>query len=216
MARNYKAKDHYQREDIVDSYDLVRFVGIAGRIINSLEKRALKRALAREAPGLRILDMPCGTGRMCLLLSSRNYWVVGADISQGMLDLASGKQKDSSVTFPIIRADAERLPFKAGSFDYVISLRFMMHLPPEIRVKVLREMARIAQKGLVVNYHLSGTSLLGIFNPRFRKHILPPFITTKSEMRKEIQVAGLLLRREFGLLKYVSSSEVFLLQKNEE
>ncbi|HYE19219.1 MAG TPA: methyltransferase domain-containing protein [Tepidisphaeraceae bacterium] len=50
----------------------------------------------------------------------------------------------------LVRADAFRLPFENGAVDYAITNMFLHHLdPPEI-VGVLREMDRVARRGVIV------------------------------------------------------------------
>ncbi len=58
----------------------------------------------------RLLDVGCGTG----LSSGFECFVVGVDLSIGMLRHNLSEKK--------ILASAEMLPFKSGTFDYVISV----------------------------------------------------------------------------------------------
>jgi demethylmenaquinone methyltransferase / 2-methoxy-6-polyprenyl-1,4-benzoquinol methylase len=63
--------------------------------------------------GARVLDVACGTGDFCRELVSAGYRPVGVDLSQGMLE-------EASTDAPLVRADAERLPFRDATFDGVI------------------------------------------------------------------------------------------------
>jgi len=64
-------------------------------------------------PGARVLDLACGTGDLCRELDSAAYRPVGVDLSQGMLE-------EASTDAPLVRGDAERLPFRDAIFDGVI------------------------------------------------------------------------------------------------
>lgn len=69
-------------------------------------------------PGMRVLDVGCGPGRHALALAARGMAVVGVDISQRFVDLAS-EAAIPGATFQ--RCDARALAFDE-EFDAVISL----------------------------------------------------------------------------------------------
>jgi SAM-dependent methyltransferase len=70
------------------------------------------------APGMRVLDVGCGPGRHAHALARRGIEVVGVDISQRFVDLAT-ESAPPGATFR--RADARALAFGA-EFDAAISL----------------------------------------------------------------------------------------------
>jgi SAM-dependent methyltransferase len=69
-------------------------------------------------PGMRVLDVGCGPGRHAYALAERGLEVVGVDISQRFVDLATAGAP-AGATFR--RADARALSFEA-EFDAAISL----------------------------------------------------------------------------------------------
>jgi SAM-dependent methyltransferase len=69
-------------------------------------------------PGMRVLDVGCGPGRHAHLLAGRGIEVLGVDISQRFVDLAT---ESAPVGATFVRADARSLAFDA-EFDAVISL----------------------------------------------------------------------------------------------
>lgn len=77
----------------------------------------LVEALGLE-PGMKVLDVGCGPGRHSHALARRGLQVVGVDISQRFVDLATGAAPQGC-TF--LRADARALRFDR-EFDAVISL----------------------------------------------------------------------------------------------
>jgi malonyl-CoA O-methyltransferase len=68
-----------------------------------------------------ILDIGTGTGDLPFYLADTfpDAKISGIDIAQGMIDAAKEKNKSSNISFVI--GDAEKLPYKNGSFDLVIS-----------------------------------------------------------------------------------------------
>lgn len=71
-------------------------------------------------PGTRVLDVGCGPGRHSLALASRGIEVVGVDISQRFVDLATAATPPGNPA-RFERLDARALPFDA-EFDAAISL----------------------------------------------------------------------------------------------
>ncbi len=63
-------------------------------------------------PGMRVLDVPCGTGRIGIQLAARGYDVVGVDTTERFLEEA--RVRGPNVRF--VRADMRALPF-ASEFD---------------------------------------------------------------------------------------------------
>ena len=111
------------------------------RIISlGLDRRWRRRAAAalQAAPGARVLDVGCGTGDFCRELTRHGIDAVGVDRAAGMLAAAR-------VEAPLVRADAERLPFPDASFDGVVTgftLRNVVDLDA-----MLRDCARLLVPG---------------------------------------------------------------------
>ncbi len=72
-------------------------------------------------PGMRVLDVGCGPGRHALALAARGIEVVGVDISQRFVDLATAAARAQELPATFHRLDARALPF-ADEFDAAISL----------------------------------------------------------------------------------------------
>ncbi|HEX6844411.1 MAG TPA: class I SAM-dependent methyltransferase [Actinomycetota bacterium] len=69
----------------------------------------IERAL-RLQPGMRVLDVPCGTGRIARRLAARGYEVVGVDATERFLDEARGHA--DGVRYE--RGDMRELSFRGG------------------------------------------------------------------------------------------------------
>src|SRR5919204_3561982 len=75
-----------------------------------------------------ILDVGCGTGRN-LPLYRAGARVIGVDVSAALLARARRRRPD----VPLVQADAEALPFRAGSFDTVVSALVFCSVPDAAR-----------------------------------------------------------------------------------
>jgi SAM-dependent methyltransferase len=218
LSKGYKAKGHYQDEEIVQGYEEKRFSGPSGWLRDRLEKHAVRKALGRLGRGSRILDLPCGTGRFTPLLQEMGYGVVRADISLEMLRHAREVAGPSQGILGSVRCDAEALPFRDGAFDGVLCFRFLPHLPPENRRRVLLELSRVSHGSLIVDYRYryAFRSLsrwirhrLGVAKPLRPRHSL-------SQISSELSETGLSIRRWIPVVCLFSEKVVLLCQKNQK
>lgn len=85
--------------------------------------------------GIKILDV--GSGEFGLA----SYMGAGYDITGTDIDFGKKRQQG----FRIVKASAEKLPFKDKEFDVVVSVDMMEHLPQGIRQKSVFEMIRVAR-----------------------------------------------------------------------
>ena len=108
------------------------FAAIAPRydLINDLQSFGLHRwwkrrlvKLAAPRPGLRALDLCCGTGDVAFALAGQGAEVTGLDFSEPMLAVArnrSQRSPKSEVLSPkFLHGDAQQIPFPDESFDIV-------------------------------------------------------------------------------------------------
>jgi ubiquinone/menaquinone biosynthesis C-methylase UbiE len=78
------------------------------------------------SPGMKALDVGCGTGNNTLLFArSSELSVTGLDLSYGMLCQAARKIQE----VPLVLAPASRMPFTDASFDFVYMTEVVHHLP---------------------------------------------------------------------------------------
>jgi SAM-dependent methyltransferase len=98
----------------------------------------LRSALA-GAPGQRLADIGGGTGNYALAFKEDGWTPVVIDRSAEMLAHAAGKRLE------IIRADAEQLPFAAGSFDAAMLVSMLHHV--ERPGQALAEARRVLRPG---------------------------------------------------------------------
>jgi len=96
-----------------------------------LEGRGFKRAL----------DVGCGEGRMCRLLSSLGVEAVGLDPTEPLLDAA--RKRDPAGAY--VLGQGEALPFPDQDFDLVLSCMSLIDIPDY--AAAIAEMARVLKPG---------------------------------------------------------------------
>jgi SAM-dependent methyltransferase len=67
----------------------------------------------------RVLDVGTGTGFVARIAAELGHRVTAIDLSEGMLDVSSARDRGLAITFAV--GDAVDPPFPAGSFDVVVS-----------------------------------------------------------------------------------------------
>jgi SAM-dependent methyltransferase len=129
---------------------LPEFLATGGLDVDAI--LATAHALGRPVSHRAALDFGCGVGRLTLPLALAFERVVGVDIATPMIeqarDLARGRD---NVEFVVGDASG-RLPFADGTFDLVLSIHVLQHLPaPALALEQLVELARVvAPDGLLV------------------------------------------------------------------
>ena len=122
--------------------------------------RATVGHLARFAPRwptdrpTTILDVATGSADIPAALfrwadrTGRSVQITGLDLHAATLADAAAHVPDHRLT--LVRGDALALPFADRSVDYVICGMFLHHLPDAAVVAAMREMDRVARRGVVV------------------------------------------------------------------
>jgi SAM-dependent methyltransferase len=146
--------EHYSYAAYADpamaaSFDAKRFGGPIGRILLEDQERVLAQFLG-DVTGRRVLDMATGTGRAALALAKRGALVTGVDASQEMLAVARKRAADARLPVEFAEGDAHALTYADQSFDAVVCLRMLMHVP-DWR-KALSELCRVSRERLVLDY----------------------------------------------------------------
>jgi len=147
------------------------FSGIAGRydLLNHVLSlgtdfywwwRMARRSGA--GPGRRYLDVAAGTGDSSLALAARGAEVVSTDFTQAMLRLGPAKFRDrgrDGLIWASVGADAQHLPFAAGTFDGITICYGIRNV--EDRGRAYGEFLRVLRPG-------GQLTILEFSRPRFR------------------------------------------------
>ena len=110
--------------------------------------KAYTVAVANLKAGDRVLDIAGGTGDLARAFAKKvgeSGMVVHTDINEAMLRQGRNRLLDEGLVLPTNLCDAEKLPYKDGSFDLVsvaFGLRNMTH-----KDQALAEMCRVLRPG---------------------------------------------------------------------
>lgn len=157
------------------------------------DARALRKSLFREIgrEGLRefsVLDVACGSGELLHQTAefardtSRNARLTGIDLHELSFSNAANKDAPVSPRISYVRGDAFRLPFSDRAFDYAISSLFFHHLNDAQIPYALKEMTRVARRGVFVidlHRHPAAYYLYRLFCAAFR---ISPLVTQDGSL----------------------------------
>jgi ubiquinone/menaquinone biosynthesis C-methylase UbiE len=128
---------------------LLPFYDPLGRLlgVGSLHEELIRQA--RLEPGLRVLDVGCGTGSLAVRMrrSNREVEVVGLDPDPKALAIARRKAERAGVALRFEQGYGDALPFGDASFDRVTSSLMLHHLDLATRRGMLREILRVLRPG---------------------------------------------------------------------
>lgn len=100
-----------------------------GRVIDTLEKAALKNALSNGRTYEKALDVGIGNGRLLPIYAPHARAVTGMDISSGQLEAATRAAQELDVPFtPLLCEEASRIDLPDESFDLIICSRVLQHV----------------------------------------------------------------------------------------
>jgi ubiquinone/menaquinone biosynthesis C-methylase UbiE len=116
-----------------------------------VEQREMKAMLESLPRGLKVVDIPFGTGRFVPFYDELGYTVSGLDSSSDMLAAARASLGTLLDKCSLSVGDAADLPYKDGAFDLVVSTRFLRDIVLFGPAKtMLSEMARVTSKYAII------------------------------------------------------------------
>ena len=74
-----------------------------------------------DVAGLDVVELGCGTAYFSSWLARRGARPVGVDVTPAQLDTARRLQRETGIEFPLIEANAERVPLPDEGFDLAVS-----------------------------------------------------------------------------------------------
>lgn len=111
------------------------------KLIHFFNVLNFKQLLKKVGPvqNKKILDIGCGTGRWCSLLSNLGGEVTGIELSEERVK--DNQQRIPTATF--LKMSATDLKFDDASFDLVTSVVVIQHIHHDLQKKVANEISRV-------------------------------------------------------------------------
>jgi len=150
MAENNRFKKFYSTEASV--YEKTRYESFYGRLFRKLHHAVLASELKKNDPGVRYVEIACGTGHTTRLMSQYCDSLTACDLTPEMM--AQNKCSSNAKNVSYIQANAFELPFEDASFDVLVSTRFLHLFSWDEQKKLYKEFNRILVPGgrLIVDF----------------------------------------------------------------
>jgi SAM-dependent methyltransferase len=143
------------------SHQSAKFAGLADDPTSFYARRTalVGEIVARHAQGRRIIDIGCGTGRLCFDLAARGFDVHGVDLSEAQIATAlRNAQHYSQCDAPQFSVcEADNIAFE-GRFDGITAIGVLPYVADHPAF-VARAMDRLAPGGLFVASITNNASL---------------------------------------------------------
>ena len=174
--------------------------------------------MADIQPGEQVLDIACGTGLVSFKAAEKASYVLGTDISDGMIELARNISKEKSISnIAFERMDAEKLELQDESFDVVLCALGLMYVPDPLLAlseikRVLKPGGRMIAAVWGERDHCGWSGIFEIVDKRVASEVCPMFfqLGTRNFLELLLHKAGLekiSSKRISTILSYLSDDE---------
>lgn len=178
---------------------------------------ALIDKVFREIPkDHRVLDLPCGAGRVSVHLARQGYRLSCGDYSDAMLAITRDHVRESGFDCPVEKQDIEALTYADRQFDTVLCFRLFHHFPnPRIRQQAVSELCRVAGKYVALSYFspLSITSFKRRLRSSFGGRPSQKLATPLAEVEGYFRHQGYKLVRDFARSPLLHTLHVALFER---
>src|SRR5688500_11807624 len=124
-------------------------------------------------PGMRVLDVACGSGNLAIIAAQKGAEVTGIDIADNLIDTAIKRAAAAGLGIKFEVGDAEAMPYEDNSFDVVMTMFGAMFAPrPEVAAS---ELVRVCKPGgTIAMANWTPTGHAGQMFKLSSKYIPPP------------------------------------------
>lgn len=124
-------------------------------------------------PGMRVLDVACGTGNTTLPAARAGADVIGMDLAPNLVEQARENARSAGINAKFDEGDAEALSYDDASFDAVVTMFGAMFAPrPEL---VAAELKRVCRPGgFIAMANWTPRGFIGQMFKTMSAHVTPP------------------------------------------
>lgn len=124
-------------------------------------------------PGMKVLDVACGSGNLAFPAARAGAIVTGVDIAPNLIKQARENAEREGMQIQFDEGDAEALPYDDASFDAVVTMFGAMFAPrPEL---VAAELKRVCKSGgFIAMANWTPTGFVGRMFKTVANHFPPP------------------------------------------
>ena len=148
--------------------------GDFGEIAKSIEAGAAEFVARLDIkPGMKVLDVACGTGNLALPGARAGAVVTGVDIAPNLIEQAKTNAGAEGLNAKFDVGDAEALPYEHASFDVVMTMFGAMFAPrPDVTAAELKRVCKSG--GLIAMANWTPEAFTGQMFKTGAKHVPPP------------------------------------------
>jgi len=148
--------------------------GDFGEIAKSIEAGAEEFVERLDLkPGMKVLDVACGTGNLAIPAARTGADVTGIDIAPNLIEQAQARAASEGLNATFEVGDAEALPYPDGSFDVVMTMFGAMFAPrPDVTASELKRVCKPG--GLIAMANWTPGAFTGQMFKTNAKHVPPP------------------------------------------
>jgi ubiquinone/menaquinone biosynthesis C-methylase UbiE len=124
-------------------------------------------------PGLKVLDVACGSGNLAVIAAQKGATVTGIDIADNLVEAAKQRADKLGLDIKFEQGDAEALPYEDDTFDVVMTMFGAMFAPrPEVTAS---ELVRVCKPGgTIAMANWTPTGFAGQMFKLGGKYVPPP------------------------------------------
>jgi len=177
----------------------------------------VERAFSNIPTSNTVLDIPCGAGRITVLLARKGYRCTGAEIADAMIDIARSETGKVGLSCHVEKADIEDMVYPDRHFGAAICFRLFHHFPnQDVRTRVIKELCRVTDNYVALSYlsRFSPTSIKRGIRRAFGGKASRQNATSLSEVEKYFELNNFVLLKDYAQLPIIRSLHLAVFKRS--